>query len=411
MSRHLRNLFSLSRLRPRYYSKLSHNDQNPILQRVHIVRPVFSKRRTQTALVYGAVLYAYWNYGIPIIFREVEEEEEHANQTRERAMEQHHIQHEEAEGDTKDQKDGRVSRRELPPEVADDDAIFIPFGWARQCPRKFYKGSDPEWQEFIKLANNRQKAQKIREDLVGMVGNQISRDKNFRRRLGQDIRVGRYWLDIDFPNAPPPEYERSGLEIGDDYIAWTIRPVTPQNYYRLHHALWPKALSSSCWASYKTLVSLQYQRVKDIFRINSKEQDDSQFGGIREKFEQQLGRVQEQKPDSNGPSGQQQPSRFPSWLIQDPRTATSSISPLSNTGMDSAFTTFAKTLAKKWRPPTFVPPRGSVILSGLVEIQGTDAMAVLDVKAAYNPKEAKWGGIMLGVRRYQRRRQAPLGGP
>jgi hypothetical protein len=35
-----------------------------------------------------------------------------------------------------------------------DEGLFIPFGWPRQQPKSFYKGSDPEWQEFIKFAQD-----------------------------------------------------------------------------------------------------------------------------------------------------------------------------------------------------------------------------------------------------------------
>jgi hypothetical protein len=37
------------------------------------------------------------------------------------------------------------------------DSLFIPFGWPKRQPRTYYKGSDPEWQEFIKFSKDLEK--------------------------------------------------------------------------------------------------------------------------------------------------------------------------------------------------------------------------------------------------------------
>lgn len=48
-------------------------------------------------------------------------------------------------------------------EDEEDDAIlFLPTGFSRPGPRVFYKGSDPEWQVFKSIANDRSKVIKIR---------------------------------------------------------------------------------------------------------------------------------------------------------------------------------------------------------------------------------------------------------
>jgi len=36
----------------------------------------------------------------------------------------------------------------------DEESLFIPLGWARPVPRRFYRGSDPEWIEFKKLSQD-----------------------------------------------------------------------------------------------------------------------------------------------------------------------------------------------------------------------------------------------------------------
>ena len=48
------------------------------------------------------------------------------------------------------------------------------------------------------------------DDLAGLIGRHLSGMKNFQKQLGQPIQTRKFWLDIDFPDGPPPEYERSG---------------------------------------------------------------------------------------------------------------------------------------------------------------------------------------------------------
>lgn len=47
----------------------------------------------------------------------------------------------------------------------EDDAealLFLPTGFAREKKRNYYKGSDPEWQEFKKVSTDRARAERIR---------------------------------------------------------------------------------------------------------------------------------------------------------------------------------------------------------------------------------------------------------
>jgi hypothetical protein len=42
--------------------------------------------------------------------------------------------------------------------------LFFPTGFAREKRRTFYKGSDPEWQEFKKISSDRARAESIRSE-------------------------------------------------------------------------------------------------------------------------------------------------------------------------------------------------------------------------------------------------------
>jgi hypothetical protein len=43
-----------------------------------------------------------------------------------------------------------------------------------------------------------------------MVGEYCRVNQKFSQRLGNPVKLHKFWVDIDFPEAPPPEYERSG---------------------------------------------------------------------------------------------------------------------------------------------------------------------------------------------------------
>jgi hypothetical protein len=48
------------------------------------------------------------------------------------------------------------------------------------------------------------------DELAGLVGAAFARTPAFEPLLGSPIHAGKYWLDVDYPGGPPPEYERAG---------------------------------------------------------------------------------------------------------------------------------------------------------------------------------------------------------
>ena len=77
--------------------------------------------------------------------------------------------------------------------------------------------------------------------------------------------------------------------------------------------------------------------------------------------------------------------------------------------MRAALKAFELTLAKKWRQPGVVSERGSVYVSGMVEMLGSRAVCVVDVRATYIPRESRWVAVGVDIRRIQLRKQSPRG--
>ena len=53
---------------------------------------------------------------------------------------------------------------ELPDELP-EDAIFIPLSWGKRRPPVYYKGTDPEWQNYVKFSHDKKKVNLVRRKL------------------------------------------------------------------------------------------------------------------------------------------------------------------------------------------------------------------------------------------------------
>ena len=45
-----------------------------------------------------------------------------------------------------------------------EDGLFIPCGWPRKQERKYYRASDPEWKEFIKFSQEKERHQDVQSE-------------------------------------------------------------------------------------------------------------------------------------------------------------------------------------------------------------------------------------------------------
>src|SRR5438270_13940220 len=105
------------------------------------------------------------------------------------------------------------------------------------------------------------------DDLAEYVSRCCQQHEQLSERLGDKVVVTKYWLDLEYPDAPFPDYERSGIEITDDHIAWTKRKVTARNYFRLQRALWPASVTNSFWTTFTEIYPYHLAKVKEWFNL------------------------------------------------------------------------------------------------------------------------------------------------
>lgn len=280
----------------------------------------------------------------------------------------------------------------------------------------------------------------------------ISSAPKLRRLLGANIVLGSYWLDLVYPDSPPPEYSRRGLEINDEYIAWSEQTIPHSHYVQLRHILWPKALYTAAYNSIKLFTELQLvkaktaldiplnQREKQIAAIVKIEQGRVQMQAAQAESEarkegSQAQRVQLEKglqqPKPNGsptspfPSQSTKDTDPPSHAVNNPLLAlllsTTSIgaseeppsSPMAgSTDLSLAWKMFLQTLSTTWtRSRLDTQPKGALYVVGQVEVRGDKGRVRCDVQAAYDPKQAKVVYCVCQVRHYWELKQRAKGGP
>ncbi|KAL6715978.1 hypothetical protein ACLMJK_006940 [Lecanora helva] len=320
------------------------------------------------------------------------------------------------------------------PETMPEDAIFIPLGFTRQLPLTFYKGSDPEWKSFVEFRNDGGRGIAVRKELTLHISSHFSGIPPMQKALGAPMRVKRFWLDVLIPEGPPPEYERSGLEIGDDYIAWTTRPVSAYQNARFQSAIFPLPIAKSFWASFNTAFSLQYAKIKRYLNLDNNTD-------MPHSFPSSMTKLDELQEDPDDPSPQTPSTRMNK--LSDPKSTDNSADAKIDTQQKSASpppsssdsssrihpllpslpslgdennpstNAFKRTLARNWRGayPEDFGQRGTLVVTGMVQIDGPKGSCVVDVVAAYHPVEARYTSISCGIRNYRPRVQRPRGGP
>jgi hypothetical protein len=262
-------------------------------------------------------------------------------------------------------------------------------------------------------------------------------------KCGTGMKLRRYWLDIDFPTHPPPEFERSGygiwlrfkeelltisrIEIADDYIAWSTMSVDSGTVFKIRSALWPSALAKSFWSFIKVMVTDDAKKVARIIGLPS--------GAPPPTIDQLLARHQQimkgGPPTKDGPPKAKQPQLLgdsqntmmpvpantsvtskPTLAEEESESKLKKIVLGVTSHYERGLTAFKMKLKQTWRPAPNYPPRGSIMVQGLVEIDSPRAWLVFDVKAAWDPKTKTYDSrsLHIALRRMQAKRQAPVGG-
>lgn len=318
--------------------------------------------------------------------------------------------------------------------------MFIPFPLSlKQHDPEPYSGKDPEWQEFVRMSKDKALLVKIRKDTVDLVHQSVKKNPVLQMRLGKDIKVRRYWMDLDFPYRAPPTYSRSGILWTGDGIGIADENMDSATAKLIQRVLWPQPLALSTWSFVKALAQQNLEVLSNSLGFNDSNgtkgfpdrpvfppplptTHTSDVQKTLDRIRQQATKRPEEVNDPAAMASRAEASHPKPAITPPPRSSSSGANdstekiPLEGKvrsaiglGTRGPWEEFRKTYLKQWKPIRTDPPRGCVVVSGLVEIETERAWLVIDVLAWYNPKtkdldkQSSW----MSVRRIQHKQIAP----
>ncbi|KAI0421764.1 hypothetical protein F5X98DRAFT_222046 [Xylaria grammica] len=323
------------------------------------------------------------------------------------------------------------------------EPMFIPFpGFTQTVESQPYRSTDPEWRAYVQVSRNQALLTSMRGGLADIVLRAVSSHPLLLPKEDrEDARVSKYWLDVQYPLRPPPTFLRQGLSFGGgDGVTWTKQPVDPVAVFWTRQALWPSAITLSLWSFTRALVAQNVATVTRLFGHESQPDPSGNMQQTLEKLQQQL-KKQSGKPGSvPSPLPPQdrtdEGSTTSSLTRMDERSAGSTAAPETlgkGANMDNdvpnipsakdtqlirsaqvhtsgPWDKFKQSLAQKWRKTPAYPPRGSIRVSGLVELNTSRQIITIDCMGWWDPQTETYDGrtLTLALRAIRPKLQTPL---
>jgi hypothetical protein len=240
----------------------------------------------------------------------------------------------------------------------------------------------------------------------------------YKVRLGKiDTTKGKMWIEFKFPDGPPIEFERPGIELTEG-LEWrkATRPVEDIHHQRLNRILFPTEVAN---ALYQDTTKKADKTWKD-FKVYMGWAQESKAETVQQ-IVQRIDAIGKSTSNAATPSttpnplaessakDTQQPATPPAapvdglaekgFVLPDPKKMTLDLSQ------------FRADFKKAFKPYPLQPPRGTFMVLGLIEVYGDKARMTLHVTAAYDPKQGRYVSMKGVVWNYVEHRQQPKGGP
>jgi hypothetical protein len=240
-------------------------------------------------------------------------------------------------------------------------------------------------------------------------------------RLGTiNPKKGKQWIELKFPDGPPVEYERPGIELTED-LEWrkTTRPVEDIHHQRLNKILLPTEASNALYQDMKRKVELSWSSLGAYMGWAEKAQPETMQSKLQ-KFVDMANPLSPSAPEVSANTTTSTSSSSTATERKQPAESTASVEsqvkalgfvlpdPKSLT-LDLA--NFRQDFRKASKPYAMQPPRGAIMVLGMIEVYGDRARITLNVTAAYDPKQHRYVGIKAGIWNIVDHRQTPKGGP
>ncbi|RYP02795.1 hypothetical protein DL765_010686 [Monosporascus sp. GIB2] len=332
-----------------------------------------------------------------------------------------------------DESEAQLSEKERKELEEDIEPFFIPLPFTtKQVEPLPYRGSDPEWQTFIKISKNPALLRDIESAKLATICRMaLEAHPGIMQKYGKDPKVVKYMIDIVFPSKPPPTFVRKGIAIDEEGISIEEHPVSSLDVFRVRRVLWPSALAMSLWSFTGALMRQNATAAAKALGFEPKQQQPTMtMQQTMERIHQQLQKPQpktDSKTPSSLPSTKSQVFQGSSVDPASPGAPASTGSSPAGVGSplpaapnatagkqksareiygvkmaqehtNGPWQAFSKKMIQTWRPLRDYPPRGSISVSGVVELDTPRARITVEAFAWWDPKTQKFDGRSLVLR-------------
>jgi hypothetical protein len=186
-----------------------------------------------------------------------------------------------------------------------------------------------------------------------------------------------------------------------------MKTVTQKEYAQLYRTMVPTATLWASWASFKYHFGTQANRVRTYFGLEPKIDPEIEM------LKAHLAGHPELKTQSTKQISASSSSSEASKIPDSAATTKGYFDDLVPRGETNPVTRilFMRSMKKNQSKSSIEPPKGSVVVTGLIEIIGGHGRMTLDVSAAFDPKKGEYLMWNWKPRRVQAKSQRPKGGP
>jgi hypothetical protein len=268
--------------------------------------------------------------------------------------------------------------------------IWVPIPiWTTLKKAPEYKPTDPEWKEFLKLEQDRDRVKKLKAEIARTIATgvldglppQVERAWGFDGTVSYDSGQ----IDFVFPFSPPNIYERPGLLITASGIKWTSQELSDERGRRFYRIFHPTVFVQAFWAGGKAFYKYYYASITErISKILGEEPRKPQPNTVSKAFRgfsaAELAELKKAFTISSASTliGSQDAADLLKVLLPPPAP---------KSAMEAAVNAYKRKHTNlqvaKWKEC----PRGGCYLTGHVDIRGTKATIRVSVKAIYIPSQ------------------------
>jgi hypothetical protein len=258
------------------------------------------------------------------------------------------------------------------------------------------------------------------DELTAMVRNMVKTSPGWVAKIGEvDEKKGKAWVEVKFPDAPPPEFERPGIELTED-LEWrkATRPVASVHHFRLKNIMYPTVVGNALYQDVKRKAQLSWKGFRAQMGFGEQPAPETAQSLVQKVLANPTlppGAAVSSTPTATtrsppapvAPDSKQSTESTPSvdskanelgFVLPNPRTLTLDL------------TKFREDFRKN-NKITMMPPRGSFGVFALIEIHGSRQKLTLNIQAAYDVKQCRYVALKAAVFNSIELKQSPKGGP